>query len=269
MSNRFRMVDALAVIAVLAVLTPGLLFVILTSREHARRTTCEYNLKQISLGLLNYSDTFRAFPLGTTGNHALPPAQRFSWYPSVWHFCEGGAPTILVDESQAWNAEVNRYPKGEYYDKLTLKTEIRPLRSMGCLGCPSAGQRPQVWGIPVTHYVGMAGLGENAPALANLFAGSGVWAYDRNIKESDVTDGVSSTISLIETNFDPGPWLAGGPPTVRGIDMTAAPYIGPSRQFGGLHSTCPVAMVDGSVRQLSSETDAKILAAMTTIAGQD
>jgi hypothetical protein len=85
---------------------------------------------------------------------------------------------------------------------------------------------------------------------------------------SDIVDGANSTILLIETNHEPGPWIAGGRPTVRGLELNAAPHLGSDGQFGGLHVTCPAVMADASVRQLSNETDASVLAAMMTIAGR-
>jgi hypothetical protein len=271
MAIRFRLIESAVVVAVMVLLMAGLVPAILAAREAARRSTCEYNLKQLSLGLLNYSDAFRTFPPGTSGSRDLLPTERFSWYPSIWVFVEGKPPRLLLEQSHAWNAEVNRFPKIEYtvdWNEPTERTEIRPLSSVRLFGCPSAGRREQVLGIEVTHYVGMAGLGLRSPEFDLDRPGIGVWGYDRQTKVSDLVDASSATISLVETNLKPGPWLAGGPPTVRGAD-TAAPYIGPGRQFGGLHTSCPAAMLDGSVRQLASEIDPAAFAAMSTIAGQD
>jgi hypothetical protein len=97
----------------------------------------------------------------------------------------------------------------------------------------------------------------------------GIWGYDRQIAEDEMEDGASATILLFETNRHNGPWIAGGPPTVRGLDRAAIPYFGVGGQFGGIHTTCPVVMADGSVRQLNNETDIDVFSAMTTIAGRD
>jgi type II secretory pathway pseudopilin PulG len=272
MASRFRFIESVVVVAVIALVTAVLVPAILTAREAARRSTCEYNLKQLSLGLLNYSDVYRSFPPGTSGNRQLPPAARFSWYPSIWYFIQGKPPKLLLDQAQAWNSEVNRFPKIECtidWNEPTERTEIQPLSSHPLFGCPSARRMPQVLGIEFTHYVGMAGLGLQSPEFDFDQLGIGVWGYDRQTKVSDMIDASSATISLVETNLKPGPWLAGGPPTVRGADVAAVPYIGPGRQFGGLHSGCPAAMLDGSVRHLANATDPAAFAAMTTIAGQD
>jgi type II secretory pathway pseudopilin PulG len=272
MASRFRLIDAIVVVTILAALTVAVVPAILAARESARRSTCGNNLKQLAIGLLNYSDTFRAFPIGTTGSRDLPPPDRFSWCPAIWHFIEGKPPRLLLDQSQPWNAEVNRFPKVEITLDWSLPTErkeIVPFDSIGHFGCPSAGRRERVHGIEVNHYVGMAGLGLRSPEFDLDQSGIGVWGYDRQLKVTGSSDASSATISIIETNHQPGPWLAGGPPTVRGLDIASQPYFGPGRQFGGLHSDCPVAMLDGSVRQLVNETDPAVFAAMITIAGQD
>src|SRR5262249_10441649 len=86
-------------------------------------------------------------------------------------------------------------------------------------------------------YVGMAGLGKDAALLPLSNPRAGVFAYDRKTKFEDVTDGHSTTIMVIETNFENGPWGAGGFSTVRGIDLEGPAYLGAAGQFGSLHRT--------------------------------
>ena len=54
---------------------------------------------------------------------------------------------------------------------------------------------------------------------------------------------------------------------MRGLDPANPPYIGPSRQFGGLHlGGTWVAMADGSVCWATDATDPKIFEALSTMA---
>jgi type II secretory pathway pseudopilin PulG len=273
MGSRSRLYEWVFGAVLIALLAAVTIPAIQAAREAARQQTCENNLKQLSLGLLNYSDTYGSFPPGTTGNRELPPTERFSWYPTIWVFIEGKPPRLLLDETQAWNAEVNRFPQAEFtidWAQPTERTEIRPLPPRLMFACPSAKPSAPVFGIPVTQYVGLAGLGLQSPEFDSGQPGAGVWGYDRHTKIDDFADASSATILLLETNYKTGPWLAGGPPTVRGIDPAAAPFFGPGRQFGGLHPTSSsAAMLDGSVRQLSNETDPATLAALATIAAED
>jgi prepilin-type processing-associated H-X9-DG protein len=72
----------------------------------------------------------------------------------------------------------------------------------------------------------------------------------------------------IETNAANGPWLAGGPATVRGFDPGGPPYLGFNGQFGSFHRNGSEALfADGSVRFLSDTVDPKVFAALATIAG--
>lgn len=60
----FTLVELLVVIAIIGILVALLLPAIQAAREAARRTQCKNNLKNISLAIHNFHDTYKQFPTG-------------------------------------------------------------------------------------------------------------------------------------------------------------------------------------------------------------
>src|SRR5439155_15062261 len=122
--------------------------------------------------------------------------------------------------------------------------------------CPADAHR-STSALPYkTNFVGIAGIGKDAALLPITDKRAGVFGYDRFTRTADIRDGTSVTMMVAETALDTGPWLAGGPPSVRGLNPNVLPYIGKNRQFGGLHHGCVMVLfADGSVRFLKEGID--------------
>jgi prepilin-type processing-associated H-X9-DG protein len=106
------------------------------------------------------------------------------------------------------------------------------------LGAPAwfvspAGSRATPGNPGLTQYVGIGGFGADAPGLARTDPRAGFFGYDRVIDRDDVQRGTSQTMIVTERADALGPWTAGGPATIAGVDPRITPYV--PLQFGGLH----------------------------------
>ena len=137
------------------------------------------------------------------------------------------------DLSKGWDDPANR----------AAIVEIVPT-----FACPSQYVAPMQGSPQSNPYIGMAGLGADAPTLRASDPRAGFFRYDDPTKLSMLVRGLSYTMTILETARDEGSWAAGGAATVRGLDMRESPYIGRGLQFGGHPGGCNAAFADGSAR---------------------
>jgi hypothetical protein len=230
-------------------------------REAAARTQCLNNLKQTSLAMHSYHDVNHYYPSATL-NELSTPEEGLSWLVALLPNVEQDALYRQFDLEKGWQAAEN---------EKAANTVARPFY---CPAHPDLGGQDKPFLSP---YVGMAGVGPDAPWLPLGDPRVGYFGYLRRVSVKDIHDGTSNTMVVIETGFQNGPWTAGGFPTVRGIDEEDAPFIGEGKQFGIKHRsdkffrTNPllalVAMGDGSCRSLQETIRPETFRAMGTIAG--
>lgn len=265
---RFRIRTLMIAIAVVAFAIGGGLFVA-GAREARAQAECRNNLALIGLAVHNYLSGYDVFPPGTVANPALPPSRRLSWMVQIFNFIEQGL-GLVVDLGESWDSPANRTP---LFRHTSTDGDPPPYTTSAAdpalFRCP-AHASPRAAGVCPSDYVGIAGLGTDAPTLPTADPRAGVFGYDRQTTVADIKDGTAYTMMIAETAASSGPWIAGGPATIRGLDPARRPYIGPGRQFGGLHHAgAMVAFADGSVRVLSPTIDEKVFEALSTIAGRE
>jgi hypothetical protein len=264
------------VAVVVAVLVVGFVAVSVPRvREAAVRIQCVNNLKQIGLALHNYHDTYQAFPTATIPCEGLPAERRLSWMVEIIPYLDqiGYRP----DRTKAWDAAENIEPKfyGRDVDGRDVEFLAGEIKTFHCPANPAvAGPRSP----GLTHYVGIAGVGTDAAGRGAGYPGVGCFGHDRKTRQQDIKDGLASTILVIETTRDNGPWTAGGRATVRGLDPNGGPYFGTGGQFGSNHQGGPafalklapttnVLFADCSVRNFTDSVKPEVLEALATIAG--
>jgi prepilin-type processing-associated H-X9-DG protein len=250
---------------------------VVRARQLEVRVKCQKNVRELALNLINVQDAEGHFPAGTVYNGSLPPDSRLSWYVGAWSIVGDGQEVVHLNRAAAWDADENREPR------ISVALDSEPVkRVMGewtAWLCPANANRAQPGWPGLTHYVGIAGVGEEAAALPRTDPAAGVFGYDPSlppahdrpssgIRLSDIKDGTSTTLLVAETATDNGAWTAGGRPTVRGFDPSRLPYLGPGAQFGGSHPGGGMAgFADGSARFLADRLDPQVFAALATIAG--
>jgi hypothetical protein len=228
-----------------------------TSGLHAQTQTqrnCESNMKKTALALLACCQSSGTFPRGTVHNPDLRPADRLSLYVPVSPYFDFHELYNSIDQAQPWDRDFNG--------------SLARVR-IGVLTCPNAAPVGPKAPKPTTS-IGIAGLGTDAPSLPTTDSRAGIFGFDRQTRLADIKDGTANTMMLAESSRAIGSWLQGGAATIRGLDPAKTPYIGPGRQFGGLHQgVALVAMADGSVRVVSESIDPKVFETLATIAGEE
>jgi hypothetical protein len=215
--------------------------------------TCPSNIRNVVLGLLSYAGRTGQFPAATWPNTSLPPEGRMSFYAAALPDLDSEELLLQLHTDRAWDDASN---------------ELVADMPIGVLRCPERNRLPGEIPMP-TSYIGIAGLGTDAPFLPKGHPRAGIFGHDRVTPLGSITDGTAYTMVVAESERVRGSWLSGGPATVRGLDTADLPYIGPGRQFGGLHPAVGawVAFADGSVRFISEKVDPKVFEALSTIAG--
>ena len=255
------LIEVLVVIAIIAILIALLLPATRRVRGTAARMACQNNLKQMILGLQYYESTDRPAETASSGKaeaeHLFPPGcwgrggvpeERLGWMVAVLPYVEQGEVGKRFDAAKGYTGNL---PAAQTRVKLFL--------------CP-AGKEASM-NDPVTHYIALSGVGDDAASRPAGAVENGFMGYTRPTSMTMIKDGTSDTIALMETRFNLGPWARGGASNVRGFDPADLPVCGDQRPFGGHSEGMNAAMVDGSVRFIRSSIEPQILAAAVTIAG--
>jgi prepilin-type N-terminal cleavage/methylation domain-containing protein len=109
--SAFTLVELLVVIAIIGVLVALLLPAVQAAREAARRSQCANNIRQVALGFVNYEDTTKSLPGGSSYDWWGPPGTTKDdysrWVPLVLPFMEQGAVADRIDLKKPFSNGVN------------------------------------------------------------------------------------------------------------------------------------------------------------------
>ena len=124
----------------------------------------------------------------------------------------------------------------------------------------------------MTNYFGNGGVGLDTPTLTieEAARNAGVFRYNTPTPLEIIRDGdgLSNTISIVESARDIGPWLRGGPSTIRCLDPQQPFTLGHGQYYSGCHrGRGNFAFADGSVRVMTDSIHPPFFRALLTIQG--
>lgn len=289
----FTLIELLVVIAVIGVLVALLLPAVQNARESARRTQCQNNLKQLGLGLHNYHDANKCFPMGA---HVRPgPTYSLGSLVALLPYIERRTTYLTVDfnaqdcclstkslqaagKPNAPQTRIDTYlcPSDPHAGRSLLSGPTGPLPASGDCGVLHPG-----------NYLGVsgdAGIGYptcyfNITATTN---GTGMMFTRSSVRFEHVRDGTSQTLFFGERGLpnDLGwGWVMCGGSECEQYLNTQNGLIGPTdgptssltvSQFwswhpGGVHFL----LVDGHVRFLNVSISYNTLKALSTKSAKD
>ena len=252
------------------------------AREEEEVRRCQNHLRQIgSIGLFHTTmpgqpiplEARSYFPPGTVLNPALTPEQRLSWYLLTLSAIDQGSPEpgpakkrkatpfldLMkdMDVKEPWDAEPNQ--------------KLGRMRLVVAL-CPGQRVEADADQYAVTNYLGNGGIGPGTPQLTieEAARNAGVFRYNTPTPLETIRDGdgLSNTIAIVESARNIGPWLRGGPSTIRCLDPNQPFTLGPGQFYSGCHrGRGNFAFADGSVRVLTDSTHPPFFRALLTIQG--
>jgi prepilin-type N-terminal cleavage/methylation domain-containing protein len=186
----FTLVELLVVIAIIGILVALLLPAIQAAREAARRTKCNNNLKNIGLGLQNYHDTYKTFPMGAMhsanrGDPTLGP----SWQFGILPFMEQRNIYDKISNTIRAGGIANTGSLAKTFSANIMNTAITPANTrpldklvpdyMRCPSSPLPVMTDATGSIALPTYVGIAGgvdiLRTDHSNYATLYPQTNLW----------------------------------------------------------------------------------------------
>ena len=233
--NGFTLIELLVVIAIIGVLIALLLPAVQAAREASRRMSCSNNVKQLTLAVLNYTESRRALPASALVE--LPQASggygRFDPAPG-----SATAGTML-----SWIVEILPFLEEQpLYDRFDKKKTVfnQPLEPqavvISALQCPSDPENESFFESSLTsgHRLAKGNYAAFTTPyhidLQNFYPGAMIAGRAQGLVQ--ITDGTSKTfvLSEVRTRSYPkdqrGAWAVGWPgATLLGVDAHPDPNL--------------------------------------------
>lgn len=205
----FTLVELLVVIAITGILVGLLLPAVQYAREAARRASCQNNLKQISLAMLNYESAHRKLPPGYLHKFGRPGAvfdanhMGFAWGSMILPQLEQGNVYQEFNFSLPAFGDANQAARERHLSVFLCPTDPYSAKNYvvreDSAGNPrdryAASSYAACWG-PSNEFINL----DETPLRSQ-----GVFYRNSRTRLGDITDGLSNTFAIGERTNGPIP----------------------------------------------------------------
>ena len=230
---QFRLIHLLIAMVVVSAMLAVLVPVFRMMQQEARRMASSNKLRQLGLALHNYHDTLNTFPPAYIPDANGKPMH--SWRMLIAPYMESTSRYRVYSFSEPWNGPNN--------SKIGQETNFY-------FHSPLDRTTPE----GMTSYVAIVGPGTS-------------WPGGKGTKLSQITDGLSNTIMVVEISHSDIHWMEPRDLPIEELEAWLDPNHKP--RLGGEIEGGFVAYADGSVHDLPRNVSVERLRALLTPAGND
>jgi len=204
----FTLVELLVVIAIIGTLVGLLLPAVQAAREAARKSQCQNNVKQISLGCLNYESGMRRYPTSGEGKFGagLDALNINSFFTQILQFVEQGNIANQMNLKQPYWSAQNLLPSASNINAFRCPSNGVSKDEYGGSNSAAVAANAQFKYFGLTDYMPCA-YTDLDPATGKRIKYTsssrgaykqGLLSYDQSTKVSSALDGTSKTVIFLE-----------------------------------------------------------------------
>jgi prepilin-type N-terminal cleavage/methylation domain-containing protein/prepilin-type processing-associated H-X9-DG protein len=253
----FTLIELLVVIAIVAILIGLILPAVFRAREAASRADCLNRIRNQGLAVLNYESAHGRLPPGAVSGPFPPAGVMTTASHGMWvlllPFVEQGAVASAYRLDLPFDNPANQ-PAASAKIRVLMCPNLDPERLEQWDPPPLVGGVTDYAAVDVNPFLADIGL---IDPVGNF---EGVMPVNGQVRVTDITDGASNTLLLIEAGGRPGVGWA-SPLSLVGLRQAFGGTGGPHR--GGAN----VCLADGSARFVRDSIGLRVLARLATRSG--